>query len=105
VLARFHQTPAGIGKADTVPALHQHPSSGYGVARGLGGSATSRPSRERHRIGRQADQEPRPTTVSAGFNDLFRRNLYGYSDLPLVPASTAVPAAAAQEYNDDRYNE
>jgi hypothetical protein len=53
---------------------------------------------------RRADREPRPTTVSAGFDELFRRNLclFGPS---LVPASTAVPAAAAQEENYDHYDE
>jgi hypothetical protein len=42
--------------------------------------------------------------MSAGFDDLFRCNLclVGPS---LVPASTAIPAAAAQEENYDHYDE
>src|ERR1700720_1575282 len=45
---------------------------------------------------RQVDKEPRPTIVSAGSDALRRRNLYGVGP-SLVPASTAVPAATAEE--------
>jgi hypothetical protein len=51
---------------------------------------------------RTADQEPRPTVSDS--DNLFRHALYWLGP-SLVPASTAVPAAAAEEENDNHDDE